>query len=132
MKRQHGYTIIEVLVASAVLLIGIAASAALALTMAAQEEANSQVARALNIQEQAGKLYQLGLSQDEINAILPPEPNVVSLIFSASSATVNGIGTVEVADCQLIFNAGTPMTAASSVTPSQRTNDLVLVRPSIR
>jgi len=130
MRRASGYTIIEVLVASAVLLIAIAAAAALALTMVAQEETNAHVARALNLQEQAGKLYQLGLNQDEVVAILPPEPNVVSLTFNASSVAVSGVGTVETADCQLVFDSGTSITEGTS--SSLRTNDLVLVRPSTR
>ncbi|MEI6338798.1 MAG: hypothetical protein WCQ57_09485, partial [Verrucomicrobiota bacterium] len=97
-----------------------------------QEEANARVARAFNIQEQAARLYQLGLEPPEILAIIPPEPNVTSLTFTASTNIVAGVGTIEVAACKLVFHSGVPMTSANTTTPVARTNNLVLVRPSIR
>lgn len=132
MKTRSGYTIIEVMVAAGILVIGIAAAASLALTMVSQEEANARVARAFNIQEQAARLYQLGLEPPEILAIIPPEPNVTSLTFTASTNIVAGVGTIEVAACKLVFHSGVPMTSANTTTPVARTNNLVLVRPSIR
>ncbi len=131
-KFRAGYTLIEVLVASAVVLMGIAAAAALSLTMVAQEEANVRVARALNLQEQAGRLYQLGLSPSTISSILPPEPNVVSLTFSAGAVTVTNAGTMDVADCELVFFSGSPFTSADGGESVLRTNELKVVRPSIR
>ncbi len=128
----RAYTIIEAMVAAAILLTGIAAAAGLALTMVSQEEANVRVARAFNVQEQAGRLYQLGLEPAEILAIIPPEENVEALTFDAASTNVAGVGTVEIATCRLVFHAGVPMTDAAVQDEVLRTNDAILVRPSIR
>lgn len=132
MKNRRGYTLIEVLVASGILVMGIAAAASLALTMVAREEANVRVARAINLHEQAGRLYQLGLNPDAIMAILPPEPNVISLTFTTNTLVVTNAGTVEIADCRMIFNAGPVATDTNASEPPRRTNDLRLVRPTIR
>jgi len=132
MRKNRAYTIIEAMVAAGILLIGIAAAAGLALTMVSQEEANARVARALNVQEQAGRLYQLGLEPAEILAIIPPEPNVDALNFNAATTNVAGVGAVEIAECRLVFHVGTPMTDANAEDPVPRTNAVILVRPSIR
>jgi hypothetical protein len=118
------------MVAAGILVVGIAAAASLALTMVSQEEANAQVARAFNTQEQAAHLYQLGLEPSGIAAILPAEPNVVSLTFDTSTNVVTNVGSVERADCEMIFDSGSPM--ASGGTAVSRTNEIVLMRPSIR
>jgi len=132
MKKKSGYTIVEVMVAAGILVIGIAAAASLALTMVSQEEANARVARAFNIQEQAARLYQLGLEPSEILAIIPPESNVTALTFTTSTSNVTGVGAIELAACRLVFHAGVPMASANTATPVARTNNLMLVRPSIR
>ena len=132
MKTPKGYTLVETLLAAAVLLVGIAAAATLAMTMTAYEEANASISRSLNYQEQAGRLFQLGLSPDEIQAILPEESTVSSLTFTSTNLALTNIGTVEKADCQMIFSAGPPLTAADQSSAAVRTNNIVLVRPSIR
>jgi len=119
-------------VAAGILVMGIGAAAALAITMVAQEEANARVARALNLQEQAGRLYHLGLTPSEIAAILPPEPNVSSLTFTESVISVTNVGTMESANCRIIFDGGIPVTDSDAAGTAQRTNDVVLVRPVIR
>lgn len=131
MKSTRGYTLVETLLAAGILMVGIAAAASLALTMVSQEEANARVARALNLQEQAARLYQLGLEPSEITAILPPEDTVTSVSFSPSDVTVSGVGEVQMATCTIIFNSGAPITDPSSTTEA-RTNEVVLVRPTIR
>ncbi len=131
-SRRAAYTIVEALVAAGILVMGIGAAAALAITMVAQEEANARVARALNLQEQAGRLYHLGLTPAEIAAILPPEPNVSSLTFTESVISVTNVGTMESAACRIIFDGGIPVTDPDGVGAAQRTNDVVLVRPVIR
>jgi len=131
-RRIRAYTIIEAMVAAGILLVGVVAAAGLALTMVSQEEANARVARAFNVQEQAGRLYHLGLSPTEILAILPPEPNVEAISFDAASTNVAGVGDIEIATCRMVFHSGAPMTDAAAEDPTLRTNDVVLVRPSIR
>jgi len=127
--RPRAYTIIEVMVAAGILVVGMAAAAALALTMVSQEEANARVARAFNMQEQAVRLFQLGLDPAEVMALLPPEDNVV-LSFDVGTTNVAGVGTVERAECEMVFDAGTPL--ASSASPVSRTNTVVVIRPTIR
>ena len=129
-RATSAYTIIEVMVAAGILVIGVAAAAALALTMVSQEESNAQVARAFNIQEQAGRLYQLGLAPAEIASILPPEPNVEELNFTTGATNVTGVGDIETAEIEMLFNSGEPMASGDST--SSRTNTILLVRPSIR
>ncbi len=135
MKRNRGYTLVETLIAAGLLLFGIAAAAALSLTMVSQEEANARVARAINIQEQAARLYQLGLEPAEIwgaNGILPPEDNVVSVEFSSTTGPVANVGNLELSTCRIVYSAGKPMTDPSLTSPAERTNDVVVVRPTIR
>lgn len=124
MKRPlAAYTLIEVLVAAALLMIGVAAAAALAVATITQEEINARVARCLNHHEQAARLYQLGLDPAAAVALLPPDPAVTSLTFTAQSVLVPDLGTVEQATSTLVFSP----TATDS-----RTHEMVVVRPSIR
>jgi len=129
--RQDAYSLVEVLVASVLLAVAIAAAAVLALTMAAQEENNTRIGRAFNLQEQAARLYQLGLEPTTIASLLPAESNVTSIVFTTNSLTVSGVGDVNQATCRMIFHAGTPITS-DSLSPALRTNDIVVIRPSIR
>lgn len=123
----RAYTIVEALVAAGLLLIGIAAAACLALTMVSQEEANARVAQAFNMQEQAGRLYQLGMEPSEITALLPYDAaEISSLDFTTNTLAVTNVGTVETADCEMVFTAG------SSEAAVYRTNTIMVVRPVIR
>ena len=126
-----GYTLVEVLVAAALLAVAVAAAASLALSMVSQEESNTRIARAFNQQEQAARLYQLGLDPTTVTNLLPPEPNVVSISFTTSTLTVAGVGDVDQAVCSMVFHGGTPLTS-DSVVPVLRTNNIVVIRPTIR
>lgn len=130
MTNRNGYTLIEVMVAAGILAAGIAAAAMLGLTMVSQQQASARVVRALNYQEQAARLYQLGLEQGTITNILPLEPGVVSLDFTTNSVVLANVGTVEVAVCELVYDAGSLLSSDGSA--SVQTNDFVVVRPSIR
>lgn len=90
------YTIVEALVASSVLLIGISAAASMSLTLLTQEEINERSVKAFNYLDNAARLYQLGVPADQIEGILPDEPLVDSLGESTSTAAVPGLGNVEV------------------------------------
>jgi type II secretory pathway pseudopilin PulG len=129
-RASAGYTIVEALVAAAILVIGVAAAASLSLTMVSQEEGNARVARAINLQEQAARLYQLGLSTNTIASLLPTDSGVASITFSASSSNLTNVGTVEIATCRMTFTSGAPLTDTNA--SINRTNDLTVVRPSIR
>jgi prepilin-type N-terminal cleavage/methylation domain-containing protein len=125
-----GYTLIEVMVAAAIVAAGVAAAAILAMTMNSQQEASARLARAFNTQEQAARLYQLGLDPATITNILPAEPGVISLGFTGTTTSINLIGSTEIAVCELVYDAGSLMIADGSA--AVRTNEVVVVRPSIR
>ena len=114
---NHAYTLIEVLVAAGLLVFAIAAAASLAGSMLAQEESNARIARALNYQEQAGRLYHLGDAVTNITTKLPTEPAVDSLDFTTGSTNLAGVD-LETAECVLTFSGG------------ERTNTVFLVRPT--
>ena len=95
--RPFGYTLIEVMVAVSILMVGVAAAAHLSLTIRKQEEANANVVRALNCLECVHRLYQLGLTPAEAAAILPSDPQLSlsteasTLVVPAEGATLEGI-----------------------------------------
>lgn len=78
---------IEALVASGILVIGITAAASMSLQLLTQEEINERTVRAFNYLDNAARLYQLGLDPNVIDDLLPEEPVVTS--FTTSSRTVN-------------------------------------------
>ncbi len=129
-RASAGYTIVEALVAAAILVIGVAAAASLSLTMVSQEEGNARVARAINLQEQAARLYQLGLSSSTITSILPTDSGVASITFAAAVPTGQNVGSVDMATCRMTFTSGAPLTDTNA--SINRTNDLTVVRPSTR
>jgi type II secretory pathway pseudopilin PulG len=118
----RGYTLIEVLVAGGILVIGIAAAASLAMTMVAQEKSNARVAEAFNIQEQAGRLYQLGLTPTVItNELLPYKASEMTLQFQNEATTnVGGAASMQTIECVLVCSEGS------------RTNTITLARPTTR
>jgi len=138
-RGKSGYSLIEVLIAAAVLMIAIAGAGSMALTVTTQQETNAVIARISNYHEQAARLYQLGLASSSIAAVLPGDPALVSLTFQNESLQVMaGIGTVQRADCVLVFrpSAATESWSAGTWNPgdasARTTNSIVVVRPTIR
>ena len=131
--------------ASTLLFTGIAAASVLSLTMASQEETNHRVSRALHLQECASRLFQLGLSGTEIDALLPNDPTIrnstttapfTKISFSVATVTTVGFGTYEEGTCTMNFSpspatgtwtAGT-WTGGNS---ADRSRVVTVVRPSI-
>jgi len=128
--KNRGYTLVETLVASGILLVAIGAAVSLAVTMTAFEEGNAKVSRAFNYQEQAARLYHLGLSPDEISGLLPAESAVESLTFTTNALTIANLGTVETATLQMEYQSGATITSATAGV--NQINTVTLVRPSIR
>lgn len=130
-----GYTLVEMLIAGGILMAAIAAAAMLAGSVINAQEANERVLRALNVQEQAARLYQLGLSRDQIVNLLPetvtnsttPPEGTITLNFTTNQVAVSGAGTVHVATNTLIF----AVTRDNNNQPAYRTNTVLVVRPSI-
>jgi prepilin-type N-terminal cleavage/methylation domain-containing protein len=136
MKRSRAaYTLIEVLVASALIALVLAGAAAMALIVVTQEETGARVARVVNYQEQAVRLWQLGLEPSTIQTILPGEPAITSLAFDTSTVTLTGVGSVEHAVCTVTFlpNQGASSWSAGRWTagdPSiERTRAVTAYRP---
>lgn len=102
-KYQRGYTLIETLVASAVIMIAIGAAASLSLSMVTQEEMSERTVRAVNYLENAAMLYQVGMNTGEITALLPTEPTVNSLTFKAQTLSVTDLGNVSAVDMDLTY-----------------------------
>lgn len=92
-RSVQGYTLVELLVASSILMMGISAACLMSMAMVTQEEMNHRISRGLNFQENAARLYQLGLSPGEITAVLPPDDSV-SLAWTSADTTLTGIGAV--------------------------------------
>jgi type II secretory pathway pseudopilin PulG len=133
------YSLLEVLIAASVLILSIAAAAAMALAVAAQQETNTHIARAVNLQEQAARLYQLGLAPATIAGILPTDPAVTALTFDEPViVTIGDIPNLERTTCTMTYRPSPAGAGAASDTwtpgdaATQRTNSLVVVRPSIR
>jgi len=136
-RQRYGYSLIEVLIAGAILAIGVAAAALMASALMVQDEANGNALQAYNAQEQAARLWQLGLSPATITNILPerctssnPPPLYnIHLSFTPSTTNINGVTNIETLNpLRLIFISG--ITADGDAT--YITNDIVVVRPGIR
>ena len=92
MKRlnRKGYTFAEVLVASGLLGIAMGVAVSLAATMNTQVESSRVTAVATNYAENAARMWQLGLSQASIQALLPTttnNPDLLAAIVPPSSTT---------------------------------------------
>ena len=59
-RSAKAYTIVETMVAISLLMLGVGAAASLSMTLVKQEEINARAARAVNWQENAVRLYQMG------------------------------------------------------------------------
>lgn len=91
---KRAYTLIEALVGSSVLAVGIGAAASMSLSLVTQEEINERSVRAFNYLDNASQLLRAGVPVSEIQNILPTEPIVTSLTSSARNVSVPGIGNV--------------------------------------
>lgn len=133
------YSLVEAIIAGFLLVIAISAAAVLAHTITANEESNTAVARAINTQEQAARLYSLGMSPTQITNILPevfttsetPAVRTLNLSFTnIANTNIANVGTLETADSIIIFPVGQNIDSAAAMQYRANTNNLV--RPSIR
>lgn len=106
-NNARGYTLVEVLAASVILLMGVSAVLCLSSGTISQEEAIRKVARGYCIQENAAQLYYLGLSPDEILKILPIGVSEMEVNISDPKAIkINDIF-MEVATVNVQLKSGT-------------------------
>ncbi|MEQ1840264.1 MAG: prepilin-type N-terminal cleavage/methylation domain-containing protein [Verrucomicrobiales bacterium] len=93
-SNRKAYTLIEALVASSILLLGIAAAASMSLSFVTQEEITERAARAFNYLDNAVALYQSGVDKNSIAALLPAEPVVTALTITDSTINATNLGTL--------------------------------------
>lgn len=127
--RCEGYSLVEVLVAAVILLMAIGAAAALAVALSHQEDSAAADAIGVNTHEQIGRLWQLGLSQTEIEAVLPPDPSMAGLEITESDHAMGTGWNIRRADSVFQFRLPESGREAGGSVPV-RTNSLLLVRDS--
>lgn len=127
--RPAGYSLVEVLIAAAIVAVGLSAAAVVSLTLTNQQKGHARMIKAMNHQEQAARLHQLGLSYATITNILPTEPGVVSLTITSSTPNANLSGVVMDATVwTLVYSPGNLLTNATDL----QTNSIAAVRPTLR
>lgn len=102
-RRCRGYTLVEALVASSVLLVGIGAAASMSLTLVTQEEINENTVRAANYLDNAARLVHLGVPPASVSALLPNEPVVASLSFSQRTINLPEVGSVPATAVTIVY-----------------------------
>jgi prepilin-type N-terminal cleavage/methylation domain-containing protein len=113
--KNHGYSLVEVMIAAAVVAVGLTAAAMLVGTFMQQQELNAATLRAANLQEQAAKLHRLDLSSAAIRDLLPescvasgtpPDGGYTLRFFPAlriNIAADTNVLTVERTSCSIVF-----------------------------
>lgn len=104
---KKAFTLIEALVASSVLLVGISAAASLSLSMVTQEEMNERSILAANYLDNAIRLYQIGIEPGEIASLLTVEPIIESLTPSRRDLNVTGVGPIDALTLTMVYQANT-------------------------
>ncbi len=130
-KQPRGYSFAEVLVASAFIGAAIGGAVKMLATMNLQERASNNYTLALNMQDNAAHLWQLGLSPATTYSILPTTTNnndlaAALLVTSGNAVTfgtagtvvlTNSMGTLETIPCTLtILNPTGGTNQAQTVT----------------
>lgn len=133
----RAYSLIEVMIAAAIVAVGLAAATVLVGTLMTQQEINASSLRAANLQEQAIRLYRLGIPPLDIPGLLPeaslsggtPTDGKYAIDFEVSDPIpfdVDGTAViVEVTLCTMVYP--NPSGSAGAVT-----NTVSVVRPTIR
>ena len=122
---SRGYSLIEVLLASAILMIGVGAASTMTVVLNKQEEINLQVSRGTARLEAAARMFQMGLSPAQISALLPADPDGGAISFTTvGTVNIPGVGDMESTVCSLslaiegdgAFTGATAATREESVT----------------
>ena len=128
---------VEVMVAAAIVAVGLTAAAVLASTLMQQQELNAATLRAANLQEQAAKLHRLDLGLSAILGLLPercvasgtpPAGGFMLRFFPASKTNIvvdTNLVAIERTICRIVF-------ADPGGGGTYRTNEVSIVRPATR
>jgi prepilin-type N-terminal cleavage/methylation domain-containing protein len=137
-RRRSGYTLAEVLVASALIGTAMGGAIRLSATMNVQNESARATAAALTLQDSAIRLWQLGLSSTECNAILPQAQNNERLARAVVSSSGNAVTWGAATNVTLPNSMGTveeidnTLTLRNPAGGTNRTNLVDAYRPTIR
>jgi len=102
-RARRGYTLIEALMASAILMIGVGAAASMSLTMVTQEEINERTVRSMNHLENAASLYRMGVDPADIVALLPADPVIRNLNINERTRNIPTLGAVPTVRMTVVF-----------------------------
>ncbi len=112
-RPRRGYTLIEVLAASAVIAVSMAAATSLAASMVFQEELAWRTAITRNYQENMARLWQLGLSPANILAVMPTQNdstllneaiNLTPVVTETNMVSPDGLGKLQAATISASVN----------------------------
>ncbi len=134
-KRNAGYTLLEVVMAAAVVAVGLGGAVSLSSSMMAQEELTWRVAVSRNYQENWVRLWQLGLTGPEITGIMPSRSgnDLANLISTQPSLIETGVvnedllANLEGATCSMTIS-----TDHVSSSPAGATHTITAYRPTLR
>lgn len=137
--KKNAFSLVEALIAAAIVSIGLTAAASLVGALMAKEEINTVSLRAANLHEQAVALYRLGLVPATIRQILPetctdtaaPAAGTFGLSFGSTTALSGTASdgtafTLQSTPSTLVY----PVTAPDGSVLSYRTNSVTIVQPS--
>ncbi len=135
--NNRGFSLVEVMMAAVIIVIGLTAAAVLAGTIMAQQELNAAALRASNVQEQAVKLYRIDLDGATIRSLLPetcvssgtPPANGYVLTFTRPVATTIDVGGTIVN----LDSTGCTLVHGDTASPgTYGTHTVTILRPSTR
>jgi len=135
--KPGAFSLVEVMVAAAVVAVGLTAAAMLVGSLMQQQEVNAASFRASNLQEQAAKLFRMDLNPSLIREVLPevsvgttvPPAGGYSFVFSRPAKTNlvvdNTTLDLEVGSMQIIYES--PLGSGTYAT-----NRVSILRPATR
>lgn len=137
--RKNAFSLIEALIAAAIVAIGLTAAASLVGALMAREEVNTISLRAANLHDQAVMLYRLGLSPARIRTILPETcsdgstPSIGSYGLTFGSPTAISCTASDGSAFSVISTPSTltfPVTTPDGAVLSYRSNSVTILQPS--
>jgi type II secretory pathway pseudopilin PulG len=136
--RNKGYTLVEALMASALLGAMIGGAVALVGTMNLQERTAISGTTALNTLETAARLWQFGLTPTEVQSVMPTNTNNefvdVNILVTASNAVTFGNATTTTLSSSMgsLENISCAVTMKDPQGTNNRTVTAQVYRPVLR
>ena len=137
--KTCGFSLVEAMMAAAIIAIGLTAAASLVGALMAKEELNTVSLRAANLHEQAIALYRLGLSPARIREILPEScvdgtpssAGTFGLTFGSPTAAVSQVTGGSSFTVRTVISTLTyPVMTPNGGTLSYVSNPMTIVLPS--